>query len=122
MKKITVVEVNDISNYPPVQSLLRILLDLGYKINLISFNTKSLPIDLYDNTNIKCFEIPNISCNNKIKKIFVRIYSRFFIRYLIKKCMLDSNYLWTTSLNTLKIVGSLPICYKNVLQYVTTTL
>ena len=40
MKRITIVEVNDVNLYPPVQSLVQLLLDNGYYVYLIAGNAK----------------------------------------------------------------------------------
>ena len=42
MKTITVVEVNDLNLYPPVQNLVQVLLDKGYKVNLIGSNASKI--------------------------------------------------------------------------------
>lgn len=116
MTKITVLESNNIDLYPPVQNLVRCLMDLGYKVDLISSNTSKCADDILKNPNCKVFEIPTLYTNNTIKKWKNRIILPYITKNLVKKSMDDSDILWTTSMHSIRSLGREALKYKNVLQ------
>ncbi len=116
MKKITVVEVNNINMYPPVQNLVLALLDLGYKVDLIGGNAHSVSSNIIENPNCTIIETPSIRQQSKIKKWKNRIKLHSFVKKAVIESMKSSDYLWTTSMNTIRSVGSTALKYKNILQ------
>ncbi len=114
--KITIVEVNRVSDFPPVQNLIRVLLKLGHHVCLISRATDCLPKEILDNELLETHEIPWTSP----KTIFGRVFHRFSLkRYVIKKtreCMMDSDILWTTSIVTIRELRKEVYRYKHVFQ------
>lgn len=116
MKKVTVVEVNDISMYPPVQNLVEVLLDLGYKVDLIGGNADKVSDIIRNNPECRIFETPMIRGISKTKKWKNRIKLHMYIKDKVKESMSDSDFLWTTSMNTIRSVGKAALRYKNILQ------
>lgn len=116
---ITVVEVNDIRKYPPVISLLYNLADKGINVNFIGSNTIDLPKDLMSLDNIHVYEIrrtENGVCKSKIRKAVKYTLEKRRLKALVRKCMNNSDLLWTTSYNTIRDLGDLVNNYKNVMQ------
>lgn len=117
MKKIVVVEVNDILAFPPVRNLVICLLNNSYTVTLIGENAKEISKDLKANTYLKVYDIGKpYDQNNMLKRIIGKIKRRVLVRKLTKTCMEDADILWTTSANTIKELGKLVLRYKNVLQ------
>ena len=116
MKRVTVVEVEDINLYPPVQNLIRVLLNNGYRVNFIGSNTSTLPTDIVESENICIYDIPSLSAKNKIMKWKNRICIHFQANKYVEECMKDSDYLWTTSMRTIRTIGRNAFKYKNILQ------
>ena len=113
--KITIVEVNNVYEYPPVISLVRILLDLGVNISLITQGVDKMPKDLLYNNSIKCICIPR-SEGGIISKLYSKYAERKFLVNCIKEEMKSSDILWTTSARTISFLGKRVLEYKNVMQ------
>ncbi len=116
MKRVTIVEVNDINLYPPVQNLIRVLLNNGYGVNFIGSNVSRLPTDIVENENICIYDVPSLNVGNKIMKWKNRICMHFQVNKYVEECMADADYLWTTSMNAIRTVGRNAFKYKNILQ------
>lgn len=117
MKTITIIEVNDISMYPPVQNLVRTLLSAGYRVHLIGRNLKSISEDIKVHGNCDFHEIgsPKHSPFIFVRMLYRFPYRRKVLQYL-DVCMKDSEFLWTTSMVTSRIIGKKALQYKNILQ------
>ena len=117
VKEVTVVELNRIAGYPPVQNLIKILLKKGYKVNFIGGEVSNISDDIKCNDNFCSIET---SLYDKTSSIYKRIKNRIHIIWIarksLKKCMETSNILWTTSMFTTSIVGKQATNYKTVLQ------
>ena len=117
MKTITVIELNDINEYPPVQNLIRVLLSKGYKVNLIGKNIASISIDISENSNFHGFETARYNVvHSKIQSVINRFFITVQSRRLLKILGSESDYIWTTSMVCVKILGKRVLKYKNVLQ------
>lgn len=116
MKKITVVEVNDLDLYPPVQNLVMVLLDKGYKVDLIGSNVSKCGEAILRNDNCKIIDIPSINKKSKLEKWKNRLLATSRLRKLVDESMKDSDYLWTTSMNTIRALGDFALKYKNIMQ------
>lgn len=116
MRTITVVEVNDVSLFPPVQSLLKVLLSNGYNVKLIGTNLKNIPDDITDSPNYVGYEIPARGSMSLFGKIKYRLKLHRFVNSCVDKCMRDSDCLWTTSMDSMRELGKHALKYKNVLQ------
>ena len=116
MKSITVVEINDITEYPPVQNLIRVLLHKGYNVNLIGTNIGNISTDIASSDCFVGYELHR----NSTKKILIRILNRLVthirVRKEVSRCMANSDYLWTTSMLTVRELGKGVLKYKNILQ------
>lgn len=112
---ITIVEVNPINEYPPVISLLRILLKQGHKINLISRNINLLPKEFLNN-NVNYYEIEYTRKASRFARLKERAHAIVDIKNQTDRFMEKSDILWTTSANTIKVLGRQVLKYKNVLQ------
>ncbi len=116
MKKITVVEVNDIGDYPPVQNLIKVLLHNDLWVNFIGSHLSDLPDLISSHPNFRGFETPSISVTSTLERLKNRLKLNVAIRKLVRKCMEDSDWLWTTSMSSIRAVGREALKYKNVLQ------
>lgn len=116
MKKITIVEVNKITEFPPVQNVIKALLHNDCTVKVISRNIQNLPADILDNSSFKGYEIPWIEEKNMYDKIRHRISLNSFIRKQTRECMKDSDYLWTTSIVTIRELRNDVKNYKHIFQ------
>ena len=116
MKTVTIVEVNDVSIYPPVQNLMHVLLHKGYAVNLIGTNVSHLAPDITQSPQYKGYELPP----SDYKTVFGKVKYRFDVHRLVNgwvdECMQDSDYLWTTSMQSVRALGKHVLKYKNVMQ------
>ena len=117
IKEITIVELNRISNYPPVQNLIKILLSKGYKVNFIGVDVSEICDDIKDNPLFKSIETSLYHgmlsrWKRKINTLHIKHYSRI----ALSTCMKKSDLLWTTSMTTLILIGKETLKYKTVLQ------
>lgn len=116
MQTITVVEVNNITTLPPTQNLVRVLLSMGYKVNLIGNNLSCLADDILNNNNFKRFDIPTYGGKTMAGRFIRKMRIRSIAIQYIRNCMKESDYLWTTSMETVVIVGKEILKYKNIMQ------
>ena len=117
MKSITVIELNRIDGYPPVQTLIRVLLAKGYKVNLIGNNTIKISNDISKNVNYVGYETAKYSIiNNTFQAAVNRIYMILRARKLLKTLGSESDFIWTTSMKSIQILGRSVLNYKNILQ------
>ena len=117
MKTITVIELNDINGYPPVQTLIRVLLNKGYRVNLIGRNIAKISTDIAENKNYVGYETTKFSViNTKIQAAVNRVYMIKQSRKLLRSLGSKSDYIWTTSMKSIQILGKSVLNYKNILQ------
>lgn len=117
MKEITIVELNKIAQFPPVQNLIRVLLKKGYKVNLIGQEVENISNDIKENYHFTSYETILYRKNISIfKRIINRIYMGFSANKTIKRCMETSDYLWISSMKSLGIVGKKASQYKTIVQ------
>ena len=116
MKTVTVVETNDIASLPPTQNLVRVLLSLGFRVNLIGNNVACLTADIRDHCHYQGFELPRLVGKTFMSRQIHKFRLHFAAVKFIRACMEDSDYLWTTSMETIVAVGREVVKYKNVMQ------
>ena len=84
MKTMTVIELNNIGDYPPVQNLIRVLLNIGYKVNLIGRNISEISVDILANKNYTGYEtVKHVQIGNIIQKFINRAYTTKCARSLL---------------------------------------
>lgn len=117
LKEITVVGMNKISNFPPVQNLIKILLKKGYKVNFIGVEVADISEDIKCYPTFNPVETSLYHGNLSLcKKIINTLHIRRSARAALKICMKTSDLLWTTSMRTSSVVGKQALQYKTVLQ------
>ncbi len=119
-KEVTVVEVNNIGVFPPVINLIYNLLNNEHRVNFVGSGLVELPTDIARNTFFNAIEIRDVKHSRSpfIAKRFIdrkKLESR--TRTAVIEQMKHSDILWTTSYNTVKVLGSLVTQYKNVMQF-----
>ena len=119
-KEITVVEVNRIGVFPPVISLIYNLLRNDHKVNFIGTGLIDLPDEIVRNEKFTGIEIRDASYKRS-SFILNRYIDRKILENKTRSTVIEqmehSDILWTTSYNTVKILGDLVIRYKNVMQF-----
>lgn len=116
-KKITIVHVGDFLLYPPVMSLIQNFIHNDTIIDMIS----STKIDQVPEwmKNSKYFNYTYIPFHtgpgfkNKLVRVFVDTKK---FRKIVKKSMNSSDLLWTTTDVSVKVLGSLVLEYKHIMQ------
>ena len=113
--RITVVEVNSIIDYPPVVTLVRLLVSQGHEVNLISRDIGEL-VDKYELRNVNCIELKFCDDSEGVLRVINKIELAIYAKIYVKRMMRHSDILWTTSANTIKVLGRNVIKYNNILQ------
>lgn len=117
MHEITVVELNKIVQYPPVQNLIRVLLEKGYKVNFIGQEVECIADDIKQNGYYTAYETTLYRGHgNILKRVINRIYMGFSANKKIDKSMETSDCLWISSMKSLGIVGKKTSQYKTIVQ------
>ena len=119
-KAITIVESNDIQNYPPVISLTQNLLENGHEVHLIGKSASAIQLNASHVDRFHPYELSHYSGAAAGKSVITRIGNRRAlneqIRLLTAEAMSHSDILWTTSVNALRALGSSVLRYKHVMQ------
>lgn len=117
MKTITVIELNSIDGYPPVQTLIRVFLNKGYRVNLIGRNVSRISKDILENNNYIGYETSKYSeIHNNILAALNRLYIMKKSQKLLKYLGCQSDYVWTTSMQSMQLLQGHVLKYKNILQ------
>lgn len=116
MKAITIVEVNKAKDFPPVQNVIKALLNDGCKVFLISRSIEELSTEIINHHNFLGFEIPWIEEKNFYDKVKHRIILNKYVRKKTAECMRQSDYLWTTSINSIRELRQDVFKYKHIFQ------
>lgn len=118
MKKIniTVVHLMDLVSYPPVLSLIQILLKRGYSVNLISIGVKNAPNTILEHPNFKYTDISIKNGKGVMSKLKREIYRRNIARKATIEYMKNSDFLWTTTDISVRCLGKLCLKYKHIMQ------
>lgn len=119
-KAITIVESNDIQNYPPVISLTQNLLENGHEVHLVGRSSSAIQPKACYADRFHPYELRHYSGATAGKSVIARIGNRRAlneqIRSLTAEAMSHSDILWTTSVNALRALGSSVLRYKHVMQ------
>lgn len=117
MKRVVLVEEEDIHIYPPLITVLRVLLLLGHEVTLISRGGDSLPQDVLGNPNYHF--VPVIAHENRTTQIS-KLLSRWRVsRELSRKTEIEmkkADILWTGTVQTVRDMRRIICRYKNVLH------
>lgn len=120
MKTITIVEVNNVMDYPPIISLVKNLLHNGNRVKLIAYNSEELKGEINDKDRFSYVALKHTEKGDAGKNVISHIKNRMVlskeVRIEVEKAMQDSDILWTTSNNTVRILGKDILKYKNVMQ------
>ena len=117
MKTISIIELNNIDGYPPVQNLIRVLLNKGYRVNLIGKNVSKISEDILENNHYRGYETSKYAdVHNLFQAVLNRLYMMRTSRRLLKKLGSQGDCIWTTSMRTMQILQGSVLKYKNVLQ------
>lgn len=120
MKTMTIVEVNRVIDYPPVLNLVENLLANGNKVKLISYGNEKLPSIILSHPYFKniplTLEEKGDSGKNILGHAMLRKKLVSETKTLVDREMKDSDILWTTSSNTVRILTKNILKYKNVMQ------
>ena len=120
MKTITIVEVNNVMDYPPIISLVKNLLRNGNKVKLIAYNASALSDEIPTNENYTFYSLRHTEKGDAGKNVIKHIKNRMVlskeVRTAVEKAMQNSDILWTTSNNTVRVLGKNILKYKNVMQ------
>lgn len=118
MRKVTIVEVNPVVLYPPVISVIKNIMNKGIKVDFVGNGINELEEEIKKDINFYGLEIGiGLSDGNVLfSKIKNRINLINRVKVLVKESMQHSDLLWTTSYNTIRILGDDVTKYKHVMQ------
>jgi glycosyltransferase involved in cell wall biosynthesis len=110
---ILVIAYAELSSYPPIISLVKHLLNLGYRVNLIVRNAKKYRFDEESNVailDITDFTHSKYSAINRIRRI--KLLHKYFDEYKD-----NSKYIWTCTDYTVLLLGDrLLSCDNHIMQ------
>jgi len=115
-KIITVVCLHNVFDYPPVINLVKCLLDLGCKVNLISYNVEKLEKSILDNPDFSYRTTEYYWKPGIVDKIKKTILNTRFGKKEIKTAIRDSDLIWISTDATLRYLGKSVKGSKYVLQ------
>lgn len=116
MKTVTVVEVNNIAYAPPIQTLVRVLLSKGYRVNLIGNHLFNLIEEIRFHQNYHGYELPDVNGRTKLERVIKKLRTRRVAIKYMRTCMENSDYLWTATMETIIFLGKEVLRYKNVME------
>ena len=106
--RVLVVSGRDISAFPPIRNLIKILVRNGHAVTVITRDSKGTYFPEMENINY----IVNPGANN------MRLYlsGRRKLRKLVKKYMQENDVLWTTTDSTVRDLGNCVLRYPHIMQ------
>lgn len=107
--KILIVHNKDINFYPPVKSLVEILLDLGHSVTIISYDNYGYKNSMNNHANFIFIAFDKFKYCNKKKKIFWKHRFRRYINNVID----DFDIVWTTTDSTISLLGKILLKQNN---------
>lgn len=117
MKTITVIELNKVGDYPPVQNLIRVLLKKGYRVNFIGVEVSDISEEIKSNLLFNPIETSLFHGTlSRWKKGINILYIKHSAYVALTTCMKTSELLWTTSMRTSALIGKYAMKYRTVLQ------
>lgn len=115
-KVITVVHLMDLLSYPPVFSLIQVLLHHGNKVNLVSFGVSMAPAEILENPDFQYMDLGDGNPSGYMAKITREDKRRRLARIYTQKYMEHSDILWTTTDFSVRSLGAMCLKYKHVMQ------
>lgn len=115
-KRITIAHLTDLIMYPPVINLVENLLNNGHYVNLVSYNIRGLSREILNNDRFNYTELTEIKGESIIQRLRRRLKKNIESREAVKKYMIESDILWTTTDLTVRSLGKLVFSYKHVMQ------
>lgn len=110
---ILVVHNKEINYYPPVKSLVDILLDLGNRVTLITYDRFAYRKEKENESRFKLIRIEDFKKMGKIQ----RLLNVFALKGKIRKCVRDlmktHDIIWTTTDSTISLIGKDLLGYEN---------
>lgn len=96
MKKIVYIVKNKLHYYPPCVSQIRMLNDLGYKIDVLYGTSDENILKILTDEGINCIQIPNVSEDNSstLKKINIWLNYRREMKKIFKNYDLENTIFW----------------------------
>lgn len=111
--KILIVHNKEINYYPPVKSLVDILLDIGASVTLITYDKFSYRKEKELDSDFKLIKIEDFKKKGKIQ----RLLNVFLLKRKIRQCvfhlMKTHDLIWTTTDNTVSLIGRGLLNYEN---------
>lgn len=111
--KILVVHNKEINYYPPVKSLVDILLDLGHEVIIICYDHYGYAKEKENNLNCKVIGLDELKRNGKFSRLGNIIFMKRKVRKRVSELMNSCNLIWTTTDSTVSLLGKELYKYKN---------
>lgn len=115
-KNITIVHLMDLVSYPPVLSLIQVLLNKGCSVNLVSIGVENAPINILEHPNFEYTDILIKKGKGVISKLKREINRRNIAKKATIEYMKTSDILWTTTDISVRCLGKLCLRYKHIMQ------
>lgn len=111
--KILVVHNKEINYYPPVKSLVDILLDLGHAVIVICYDHYGYAKEKENNLNCKVIGLDEFKKNGKFSRLENVIFMKRKVQKRVSELMNSCNLIWTTTDSTVSLLGKELYKYKN---------
>lgn len=103
--KILLVHNKEINYYPPVKSLVDILLDLGHKVTVICYDSYGYAQEKSENLSCKVIKLENFKKTGKLSRLENIVFMKKKIQQKVKELMKCCDLLWTTTDSTVSLLG-----------------
>lgn len=93
--KIHIITIHDLVKYPPTQSLIWILLDLGIKVSFIGYCSDKKTQEQYENMGVEFVPIHYMIYKNNTEKIINQVrYKKQIAKYIKEKYNKSEDLIW----------------------------
>ena len=102
---ILIVHNKEINHYPPVKSLVDIMIELGHKITLVCYDEFGYANEKNTKVNCEVIRLNEYKKSGRFSRIINIFCFKKNIRTQVSKLMNENDLIWTTTDNTISLLG-----------------
>lgn len=110
---ILIVHNKDINYYPPVKTLVEILTEIGHSVTILCYDQYGYEKEKQSESNCKVIRLETLRKSGTLGKIDNVFFFRKRVRQMIKSLMHSHDVIWTTTDNTISLIGKELFNYDN---------
>lgn len=111
--KILVIHNKEINYYPPVKSLVDILLDLGNTVTIFCYDHYGYAQEKNNNPNCTVISLDEFKKTGKLTRLENVLLFKRKVRKRVSEMMIDGDIIWTTTDSTVSLLGKDLFKYNN---------